>query len=497
MNGSGVLRDPRVLAAVLVGAALRLWRLGEAPLWFDEVMTADWVARPWAELLALCLADNHPPLYFALAKLAHDGLGSAAWMLRLPSALAGVATIPLAAAAAGTLAGARRAARWGAWLAALSPFLVHHAQEARMYGLVGMLAAANLLALARFTTGKAPRLGALFGATSIGLAATHYYSVFYLGGTLLAAVAARPRPLRAWLPAGAVTAVAAATALLAAAFLARHQAGGSYALGWIALPGALWSLVAGYVFLPDTFELHGEGGHAALRYLPLALAAAPALAGCAFLALRDLDRRLWPTLLLPLASSWLAPFAIRLLLGVGVNPRYFQASVPALLTLLALGAAARGAGSRVARVAGLAVAALFAAGTTRHLAQPDHGREDVRAARAWLADYAKLHEPLLVTSREMAYLARFHWPSHEVVDYPTPGSVVDAASAARVASEIPWPGERAMYVFGRAWASDPSGALERELTQRYASCGAFEARGVRIYCLRRSSPPEPRTSSVR
>ena len=60
----------------------------------------------------------------------------------------------------------RRAGRWAAWFAALSPFLVHHAQEARMYALVATLAAANLLALARFTTGRTARLGALFAVSA-------------------------------------------------------------------------------------------------------------------------------------------------------------------------------------------------------------------------------------------------------------------------------------------------------------------------------------------
>ena len=37
---------------------------------------------------------------------------------------------------------------------ALAPILVHHAQEARMYALVATAASANLLALARWTTGR-------------------------------------------------------------------------------------------------------------------------------------------------------------------------------------------------------------------------------------------------------------------------------------------------------------------------------------------------------
>ncbi len=488
---NAALRDTWILAALLVGLALRLFHLGTAPLWFDEVMTADWVRRSWGDMLALCLADNHPPLYFVLAKLARGLLGDSAWALRLPSAVLGAAAIPLAAAAADALAD-RRAARWTAWFAALSPFLVQHGQEARMYALVGTLAAANLLALARFTTGRTERLGALFAVTALALAATHYYAVFYLGGAVLAAIAARPRELRAWIAAAAVASVGSSAALLAAALVARHGGGGTYELGWFAVPGALWSLVAGYTLLPDTFALHAEGSRAALRYLPIAVAAVPALAACAMLALRALDWRARLTLMLPFTTALLAPFAVHLLAGAPVNPRYFQATVPAVLVLLAIGATARGGWPRLAPAAGVAVGLLLAVGTALHLAEPGHGREDVVAAGAWLDAHVAPEQPLLVTSSEMAYLARFHWAGRPIVDYPAPPAVVSATSADEVAERLPWRDGRAIYVFGRAWVSDPDGALEGDLRRRFASCGTFETRGIRIYCLEQAASVQAR-----
>lgn len=489
MSDRGALRDHWVLAALCAGLLLRLVRLGVAPLWFDEVITADWVARPWGEMLALCLGDNHPPLYFVLVKGVRALLGDAPWALRLPSALVGAGAIPLVAAAVATLAD-RRAARWAAWFVALSPFLVHHGQEARMYAVVGTLAAANLLALARWTSGAAPRLGVFFAASAVGLVATHYYTVFYLGGAVLAAIVTRPRPVRAWLPASAVTAVAAVAAFGLAALVATHRAGGSYEFGWFAFPGALWSLVSGYTLLPDTFALHAAGSRSALPYLPIALAAAPALAACALLGLRALGWRARVALLLPVAAALLGPFAVRLVLGVSVNPRYFQATVPAILALLAVGAAARGGWPRLAGGAGVAVGLLLVAGTALHLADPGHGREDMRGAGAWLDAHVSPEQPLLVTSGEMAYLARFHWARRPVVEYPAPRVIVEAATADELAARLPWRNDRAVYVFGRAWVSDPDGALERDVRERFASCGAYEARGIRIYCLNRAATAE-------
>src|SRR5262249_44034652 len=252
----------------------------------------------------------------------------------------------------------------------------------------------NLLALARFTTGRG-RLGVLFVLTAVALAATHYYTVFYLGGAVLAAAAARPREVAAWLPAALVPSGASGGALPAAALLAHHGGGGSYEFGWFAMPGVLWSLVSGYALLPDTFALHAEGSRAALRYLPIALAAAPALAACALLGLRALDGRARLTVLLPFATALLAPFAVRLVMGVTVNPRYFQATVPAVLVLLAIGAATRGSWHRLGRAAGYGVGLLLIVGTTLGLAQPGQGREDVRGAAAWLDAHAAPGQPLL------------------------------------------------------------------------------------------------------
>jgi len=45
-------------------------------------------------MVARCLPDNHPPLYFVVAKLAYDLFGDAPWALRLPSALLGAAVVP-------------------------------------------------------------------------------------------------------------------------------------------------------------------------------------------------------------------------------------------------------------------------------------------------------------------------------------------------------------------------------------------------------------------
>jgi uncharacterized membrane protein len=490
---SRVARDPWVVAALLAGLLLRLVRLGTVPLWFDEVLTVRWLEASWAQISTLCLHDNHPPLYFAIAKLAHDWIGPTAWAVRLPSVLVGVLVVPLAAAVADVVSG-RRAARWAACYAALAPVLVHHAQEARMYALVATFAAANLLALARWTTGRSERLGGLYAVSALLLVATHYYGAFYVAGTGLAAIMARPRPARRWLPAVAVAAAGCLAGVLSAMFLAIHYAGGKYTLGWVLLPGTLWSLIGGYALLPDTFALHDQGARAVLPYLPVALLAAPVIAACGFLGLRAAGRAGLLALVLPLVPALVAPLLVPFVLDVAVNPRYFQSVVPALLVLLALGAASPRAAGRLAPALGAGTAAVLAIGTALHLAQPGHGREDIAGAGRWLTANVAPTQPLLVTSHQMAELARFHWARWPIIDYPPDFATVDGPRAERLAERLTWRDGRAIYVFGRAWGSDPDGALERAI-QRWPSCGAFQARGIRIYCLEQSEQASAKSRS--
>src|SRR6185436_15614334 len=66
--------------------------------------------------------------------------GTSEWVLRLPSALAGIAMVPVMAWLAARFVG-RDAAVPAAWLAAGSPFLVWYSQEARNYAFLILAAA--------------------------------------------------------------------------------------------------------------------------------------------------------------------------------------------------------------------------------------------------------------------------------------------------------------------------------------------------------------------
>ena len=140
----GGLSAPLCFGAIALitasGLALRLIRLGEIGLWYDEAFGLLIARRPWGEMNALLAMDVHPPLWFWFLHL--WGTASVTWA-RLSGALLGAATIPA------LWLGVRRplgegTALLAALLLAVHPIHVFHSQELRMYALQGLLFVAML-----------------------------------------------------------------------------------------------------------------------------------------------------------------------------------------------------------------------------------------------------------------------------------------------------------------------------------------------------------------
>ncbi len=131
-----------------LGAILRLATLGRQSLWLDEAESYWMAHRPWQQMLAsLPSYDDHPPLHYLVLQ-PMIALGGSEWLLRLPSALAGIASIVLLYALGAELFN-RPTGLLAACILALSPLHIWYAQEARMYALVAVLALAAGLFAAR------------------------------------------------------------------------------------------------------------------------------------------------------------------------------------------------------------------------------------------------------------------------------------------------------------------------------------------------------------
>ena len=109
-----------------------------------------------ATLRAVSHTENSPPLWYVLEWIDYRILGSGEFALRLPSALAGIAVVPVSWAIGEIVAG-RRAAIASAALVAVNPLFVWYSQEARAYGLFVFTAALSILCFLRLA--RASRRG--------------------------------------------------------------------------------------------------------------------------------------------------------------------------------------------------------------------------------------------------------------------------------------------------------------------------------------------------
>jgi mannosyltransferase len=130
-----------VVLILLLAAVLRFNRLDAQSLWADEGNSAAMAGRSPGQIALHAANDIHPPLYYWLLKLWTGFAGTSEAGLRSLSALLGVllvlGTIGLGMRMGGALLGLV-----AGLIAALSPLEVYYSQEARMYLLLALEAAA-------------------------------------------------------------------------------------------------------------------------------------------------------------------------------------------------------------------------------------------------------------------------------------------------------------------------------------------------------------------
>ncbi len=134
-----------ILAILLLGLTLRLWRLGDRGLWYDEAFAIFFAERGLAAMVEGTVtqvkgvaADVHPLLYYALLDGWMEAVGRSLLAVRFLSVLSGMLTIALAYVVGRGLWD-RRAGLGAMALVAVSPFHIHYSTEARMYAQLGLL----------------------------------------------------------------------------------------------------------------------------------------------------------------------------------------------------------------------------------------------------------------------------------------------------------------------------------------------------------------------
>jgi|GEM_PF-4984522 len=133
-----------LLAIILAGTALRVHQLGVKGFWGDEIWTAQRSLWPPAQIINFSLDNTVGPWTYLAGWLSLTALGANLYefVLRWPSVIAGILTIPLVWALAHRLWG-KGAGLVAAALVAAAPYQVWYAQEARYYTWMVLFATAS------------------------------------------------------------------------------------------------------------------------------------------------------------------------------------------------------------------------------------------------------------------------------------------------------------------------------------------------------------------
>lgn len=127
-----VLYQP--LPALVLGLLLRLIGLESRSLQYDDTFSIFLASRSLPEILTGTAADTMPPLYYLLL---HYWMlvAQSAWFIRLFSVILSLAAIWILFHLVKLWFGSS-AAGWAAFLAAISPLMIYHGQDVRMYALL-------------------------------------------------------------------------------------------------------------------------------------------------------------------------------------------------------------------------------------------------------------------------------------------------------------------------------------------------------------------------
>jgi hypothetical protein len=137
-----------LVIVLLVSFGLRVHRLGDKSVWWDEGYST-WLARQsFVEIVQGTSRDTHPPLYFWLLHLWREGSSDSEFGLRFLSAGVGLLTVAVTYRLSRAV-GNRLIGLLAALLLGISPFHIWWSQEVRMYAPAALLATLALWAALR------------------------------------------------------------------------------------------------------------------------------------------------------------------------------------------------------------------------------------------------------------------------------------------------------------------------------------------------------------
>lgn len=504
-----------VAALTILGAGLRLYRLGHQSLWNDEIVTyISAVGTLWRVVTQRVENSNIPPLYYLVAGASlplSRTLGVEA-ALRTPSVLVGVLSIPLLFLVVRTWLD-ERVALLSAAAMTVSPFHVWYSQEARPYALLLFLSLIALYclqqALARperweWKAATAVAAAATFNCHTVGVAfmafvvvyvgiATRHPDPVLPGGAGVEAPLPRPwrERVRGWIAAFVVMGVLCLPGIYRlATFPPTESADSGRGFSPIQFGYALWSFAVGYSYGPSLDELHRPDRnalllHSAATVVPVGILVLVVTA----LGIRAFARR-FPAGRIPVTLWLVFPVAFA---AVGAlvtvhpfNVRYTIISFLPALVLMVVGVdAVRGRSLRAATW--IAMAAVWALSLFGYYTDPRYARDDNRGAAAFLTAHGGTDAVVVVHRAFTVKDVRFYAPlATHLAPFPRarrPGEQLTPMAELGALVE----GQDHVWVFLSRATPDENAPITAFLAREFRRTESFVSSGVELYEYERVS----------
>jgi 4-amino-4-deoxy-L-arabinose transferase-like glycosyltransferase len=169
---------------VVIFFGLRFWKITSFSIWGGEAFTMIGIKQDWSGMFAYVIADIvHPPLFYILLKLWVTLGGESLLWLKLFPGLSSIALIVPFYLLCRELGFKWTEMSLALFLAAVNGYLIHYAQELRMYSLFTFLAMCSFWLFIRFFNSIYKTSGELLLLMLVNLLViyTHYYGWVVVG----------------------------------------------------------------------------------------------------------------------------------------------------------------------------------------------------------------------------------------------------------------------------------------------------------------------------
>ena len=177
--------DLKILALILILATfLRIYQLGMECIWLDEATSISISGKAFLEIIRTTKGDVHPAFYYIVLHFM-TWFGQSEFMVRVPSMIFGILSIPFMYLVSKRLFGVREGLI-SSFLLSISLMHIYYSQEARMYSLLAFLVLASIYFFYSAVEENRTWLWLGFIISTVGLSFLRLYQSFnFLNNCLL------------------------------------------------------------------------------------------------------------------------------------------------------------------------------------------------------------------------------------------------------------------------------------------------------------------------